>query len=198
MLHLRTLLLRRLLVRTSPILATAVFALAMGCDKDAAKPAATAPSGDKTAAADGDEPDAEPSKGQGDAAAKPEKVKVVEGAPAGGDDRYALHVDTPPEAKAGQEGEVMVRVVPKEPWHMNLDFPTSLSVAAPDGVTLAKADLKKADAKKLDESACEFAVKFTPTAAGEQSFTGKFKFAVCQDEACAPVTEELEFKVAVK
>src|SRR5690606_24811507 len=134
--------------------------------------AATAPSGDKTAAADGDEPDAEPSKGQGDAAAKPEKVKVVEGAPAGGDDRYALHVDTPPEAKAGQEGEVMVRVVPKEPWHMNLDFPTSLSVAAPDGVTLAKADLKKADAKKLDESACEFAVKFTPTAAGEQSFTG--------------------------
>lgn len=186
--------------RTSSIFATAALtaalALAAGCDKDA-KPAATAPSGTPKPASsqdDGDEPVAD--------AAKPgtpaDKVKVVEGAPTGSDDRYALQVQPPAEAKAGQEGEVVVRVVPKDPWHMNLDYPTSLKVAAPEGVTLAKTDLKKADAKTLDESTCEFAVKFTPTAAGEQSFTGEFKFAVCQDEACAPVTEDLEFKVAVK
>lgn len=192
--------LRTFVSRSSSILATAAvtaaLSLATGCDKDA-KPAATAPSGTPKPAVsqdDGDEPVAD--------AAKPgkpiDKVKVVEGAPTGSDDRYALQVQPPAEAKAGQEGEVVVRVVPKDPWHMNLDYPTSLKVAAPEGVTLAKTDLKKADAKTLDESACEFAVKFTPTAAGEQSFTGEFKFAVCQDEACAPVTEDLEFKVAVK
>jgi hypothetical protein len=195
MLHLRA-----LVSRTSPLLlVSAVVALAIGgCDKDT-KPAATAPSGaSKTAAAQDDGGEAPAGEPGTDKAGTPgERVKVVEGAPAGADDRFALHVDTP-EAKAGQEGEVMVRVVPKEPWHMNLDYPTSLKVAAPEGVTLAKADLKKADAKKLDESACEFAVKFTPAAAGEQSFTGEFKFAVCQDEACAPVTKNLEFKVAVK
>ncbi len=134
------------------------------------------------------------------AAAKPsavdKKVKVVDGAAPGGDDRYELKIDTP-DATSGEESKVTVRVVPKEPWHMNLDFPTSLKVDAPDGVALSKADLKKADAQ-LDEASCQFDVAFTPSAAGDQNFSGKFKFAVCQDEACSPVTEEIEFKVAVK
>ena len=94
--------------------------------------------------------------------------------------------------------ELSVRVVPKQPWHMNLDFPTSLAIGAPDGVTLAKQELKKGDADKLDENSAEYSVKFTPAAAGDKAFTGKFKFAVCQDEACSPVTEEVAFKVAVK
>lgn len=124
------------------------------------------------------------------------KVKVVEGQNPS-EDRYALEV-VPPEGKVGQEGTVMVKVVPKAPWHMNLDFPTTLAVKAPDGVRVAKEEQNKADALKLDDKSAEFAVKFTPSAAGEQAFTGKFKFAVCQDEACSPVTEELAFRVAVK
>lgn len=112
--------------------------------------------------------------------------------------RYEMRVDPPADAVAGREGTVKVTVVPKAPWHMNLDFPTSLALSPPDGVTLAKAELKKADARKLDENSAEFDVKFTPAAAGDKQFTGKFKFAVCQDEACSPVTEEVAFKVAVK
>lgn len=124
------------------------------------------------------------------------KVKFVDGKPPG-DDRYELKIETP-EATSGQESKVTVRVVPREPWHMNLEFPTSLKVAAPDGVSLAKADLKKDDAAELTETGCQFDVGFTPASAGDQTFTGKFKFAVCQDEACSPVTEEIEFQVAVK
>lgn len=126
-----------------------------------------------------------------------DKVKVVEGA-APGDERYALQIEPPADAAAGKEGEVVVRVVPKEPWHMNLDYPTSLKVEAPSGVSVVNADLKKADARKLDDTSCEFAVGFTPAEAGEHEFTGTFKFAVCQDEACSPVTEDVSFKVAVK
>ena len=81
---------------------------------------------------------------------------------------------------------------------MNLDFPTSLKVDVPEGVQVAKPHQKKPDAVTLDESKAEFAVTFTPAAQGEKAFTGKFKFAVCQDEACSPVTEDVEFKVAVK
>jgi hypothetical protein len=124
-------------------------------------------------------------------------TKVVEGGDPV-DDRYTLRVDPPADAVAGREGTVKVTVVPKAPWHMNLDFPTSLAIGAPDGVTLAKQEMKKADADKLDENSAEYSVKFTPAAAGDKSFTGKFKFAVCQDEACSPVTEEVAFKVAVK
>lgn len=80
---------------------------------------------------------------------------------------------------------------------MNLDFPTSLKLTPPEGVTVVNADLKKGDAK-IDEKACSFDVKFTAAKQGEQTFSGKFKFAVCQDAECAPVTEEVQFKVAVK
>ncbi len=124
------------------------------------------------------------------------KVKVVEGANPT-EDRYALKID-PVEGKVGQENTVLVTVVPKAPWHMNLDFPTSLAVTAPGDVKLSKGDQNKADAIKLDENSAEFGVKFTTAAAGDKAFTGKFKFAVCQDEACSPVTEELNFRVAVK
>src|SRR5688572_3583684 len=162
---------------TSYSIALGALALVLACGGES-KPAATAPNGssDKDAAdkTDGGKPigeqvDAAKAGVQGEN--QPEKVKVVNGAPAGDDDRYALQIDTP-EMKTGQAGSVVVRVVPKEPWHMNLDFPTSLKINAPAGVKLTNADLKKADAKKLDESACEFAVEVTPSAAGEQSFTG--------------------------
>jgi hypothetical protein len=163
--------------------------LMAACDSD--KPGANAPQNSAAApaktgnAAERGTPD-----GEG-------KTKVVDGTPPGKDERYSLVIDTP-DAKAGQEATVKVRVVPKAPWHMNLDFPTSLKIEAPAGLTFANADMKKADATKLDEGSCEFDVKFTPASAGESKFTGKFKFAVCQDEACSPVTENVEVQVAVK
>jgi hypothetical protein len=172
-----------------------VAALLLGaCDGD--KPA-TAPQGGAASPAKTGNNSGEKASDKPVAEAGGEKVKTVDGPAPGGDDRYALQIETP-EAKAGQPAQVTVKVVPKSPWHMNLDFPTSLKVTAPDGVAMVNADLKKGDAAKLDESACQFDVKFTPAAAGESTFTGKFKFAVCQDDACSPVTEEVEFKVAVK
>lgn len=176
----------------TPVAAVLAALLAGACGADN-KPAASSPTGGTASPAKSGEPAKSADvgdKGGGD------KVKKVDAPPPGGDERYALQIDTP-EAKAGQPSSVTVRVVPKAPWHMNLDFPTSLKLQAPEGVSLANGDLKKADAK-LDENTCTFDVKFTAPAAGEHAFSGKFKFAVCQDEACSPVTEELEFKVAVK
>lgn len=181
--------------------ATLGLCLAAGCGGES-KPAAKSPNPEQSSAA-AKTGEATPTAAKADpspegAAAAPDKVKVVDGKAPGGDERYALQIEPPAESAAGKEGEVVVRVVPKEPWHMNLDFPTSLKVTPPAGITLANANLKKGDARKLDDSACEFAVKFTPEQAGEHTVTGKFKFAVCQDEACSPVTEDVEFKVAVK
>ncbi|RMG95101.1 MAG: hypothetical protein D6705_14245 [Deltaproteobacteria bacterium] len=90
-----------------------------------------------------------------------------------------------------------MRVTPKAPWHMNLDFPTSLELSPPADVTVPKTKLKKADAKQLDENAAAFDVEITPTAPGSKSFSGTFKFAVCQEEACSPVTETITFSVDV-
>lgn len=177
-----------------PITPALVAALLLAaCNGAAEKPNATAPDGGASPAKSGGDK-AGPATAKADGG---DKVKVVEGAAPGGDDRYALQIEAP-EAKAGQETTVTVKVVPKSPWHMNLDFPTSLKLdAAPSGVTLAKAELKKADAK-LDEAGCQFDVKLTAAQPGDQVLSGKFKFAVCQDEACSPVTENVEVKLAVK
>jgi hypothetical protein len=178
-----------------PIALAATLTLG-GCSGDN-KPVATSPTADAQSDAKKAAPAADGG-AQAQAAPEPgEKKKVVDGAPPGGDDRYALSIDTP-EAKAGERTQVVVRVVPKAPWHMNLDFPTSLEVAVPSGVEVANASLKKADATKLDEDQAQFDVQFTAAEAGEKAFTGTFKFAVCQDDACAPVTENVEFKVAVR
>ncbi|HEY8375449.1 MAG TPA: hypothetical protein VIK91_03125 [Nannocystis sp.] len=173
----------------TPRTALLVLALAVACGgepKKSGSPEAKAPEVAQGAA-----------KAQPEAPAAPadNKVKVVDGP---GDDRFALRIVPPEDAAVGREGTIMVAAVPKAPWHINLDFPTKLALSAPDGVTLSKAELGKSDAAKLDEQSAEFAVTFTPSSAGEKVFTGEFKFAVCQDEACAPVTEKLDFKVAVK
>ncbi|NVB42262.1 hypothetical protein G6O69_30845 [Pseudenhygromyxa sp. WMMC2535] len=145
-----------------------------------------------------------------DAVAAPEAEGPIAGAPVEGEQKvaekpgaspedkaYTLQIE-PSEGKVGEEGQVSIRVIPAETWHMNLEYPTKLQVEPPAGVTVAKAKLGKDDAVELDEENCEFALSFTPSEAGDKTFTGEFKFAVCQDEACAPKTEKLEFTVAVK
>lgn len=170
----------------TPRYALLVLGLAVACggEQKPATPEAKTPDAKPVAAAKPAE-DAAPA----------DKVKVVDGP---GDDRFALRITPPDDAVVGREGVITVAAVPQKPWHINLDFPTKLALSAPDGVTLPKGEMVKADAAKLDDDSAEFAVKFTPTSAGDKTFTGEFKFAVCQDEACSPVTQKVDFQVAVK
>ena len=168
----------------------------VACGAEQAKPDAAAPSV-ASVQADGASAPAPAAQDAHQAAEGP--VKVVDGPPPGGDgERYALAIDPPADAKAGEAAKVTIRVIPQAPWHINLDFPTSLQINAPQGVSVENADLKKADATELNADTAAFAVAFTSESPGEKAFTGKFKFAVCQDEACSPVTEDVEFQVAIK
>jgi hypothetical protein len=179
-------------------IAATIFGLTTaGCGSDTQKNGASSPDDQKVAAAEPGAKEPGPAKIEG----KP--VDGAGGNPAvkeggEGEDRYTLEVQPPSEAKAGEPGVVKVKVLPKAPWHMNLDYPTKLVVDAPTGVELAKSEQKKADAKALTDETCEFDVAFTASETGDKSFTGKFKFAICQDEACSPVQEDIQFQVAVK
>jgi hypothetical protein len=111
---------------------------------------------------------------------------------------YTLEIKVPAAAAAGKPAEVVVTLVPKNGRHLNHEFPTKLVVAPPAGVTVAKPTLKKADATTFTDDLATFKVSFTASDAGEKAFTGKFKFAVCTDATCDPMTEQLAFKVSVK
>lgn len=164
---------------------------------------ACASNSNDAAAKDGKSKDAEPAKTESAAPVEgtpvegEQKVGTVAPEGVGTNEQYALQID-PAEGTVGQPGTVSIRVIPNATWHMNLEYPTKLTVTPPAGVEVAKPKLGKEDAVKFDEQNCEFSVAFTPSEAGDKVFTGEFKFAVCQDTACVPKTEKLEFHVAVK
>jgi hypothetical protein len=170
-------------------LLASTFTLTMGCANSGGEAPAKGKDGTEADKSGNDQAIAgKPVEGEGKVAHAPGGEATKE---------YALQID-PAEATVGAESKVSIRVIPQGEWHMNLEYPTKLEINPPSGTTIAKPKLGKADAVKLDEQGCEFAIAFTPEEAGTKTFTGEFKFAVCQDEACVPKTETLQFEVAVK
>ncbi|APR82634.1 Hypothetical protein A7982_07983 [Minicystis rosea] len=114
------------------------------------------------------------------------------------DAKYSTVIKGPPSAKVGTKAAASIIVKPQGDYHMNADYPTTLTISAPDGVQLAKAKQTAKEAVKLDKSELEFQVVFTPESAGKKSFTGELRFAVCRDTDCNPQTEKVSFTVDVK
>src|SRR5688572_5267649 len=118
-----------------------------------------------------------------------------------------LAIEPPAGAKAGSEVIAKVVVTPGSAYKVNTEFPTKLTLETPQGVTIAKAELKaggqdkaKGDAEVFDESNLTFAVKLTPAQAGSYTINGSFKFAVC-DKAkttCLAKKESIAIQVAAQ
>jgi DsbC/DsbD-like thiol-disulfide interchange protein len=138
----------------------------------------------------------------------------VEAAPAPGadDDRLRLHpdegtlaVEAPADAKAGAEAVAKITVKPGKGFHVNTEYPIKLTLTPSSGVALAKTDFAagghdkgKGDADALDEQNLAFAVKLTPSAGGNYTVSGKFKFAVCDANQCLPKKESISITLAAK
>ena len=132
--------------------------------------------------------------------------------PAPADDRTRLKpeegklaIDPPADAKAGAEAIAKITVTPGAGYHVNTEYPTKLTLTAPDGVTLAKDkfiagghDKSRGDADALDEQRLAIAVKLTPAASGSYTINGNFKFAVCDKDQCLAKQETIAIAVAAK
>ena len=113
------------------------------------------------------------------------------------DPAFALKLEVPP-AKKGQRAVVKLRLVPGSGYHMNKDFPTSLVMAAPAGVTLEKPRQSAADAARFSESGADFEVALTAGEPGAKLVSGELKFAVCTATTCDPKREKVSFTLEVK
>lgn len=158
----------------------------------ATPPAAAAPSGVPEGATAPAPPPAAPA-----AAGAPAAAPEAEGKPHAEGEGYVIDVKTDG-AAAGAEGTAQVQLSATGVFHLNKDFPTSLDITAPDGVTLGKVKLTTADASKFEEKTATWDVKFTAKDAGEKKFGAKFRFAVCTATTCDPKKEALGWTVAVK
>jgi len=112
------------------------------------------------------------------------------------DASFTVKVDAPA-AKKAAPGKVHVHITPGSGFHMNKDYPTSVTVVAPAGVTVEKGKLTGADIK-LVEAGADFDVGFVAADVGKKSFEGELKFAVCSATSCDPKKEKLTFVVEVK
>jgi len=128
------------------------------------------------------------------------KIPAEEGAPApsGPDDSFELALEQPAAVAPGAAAVARITITPGKGYKMNKEFPTKLTLEPPAGITLDKATLVLDDAESFDPHKLVFAVKATPTAAGDFTIPGKIKFAVCTDATCDPKRRDVSFRVAAK
>lgn len=119
------------------------------------------------------------------------------GSLAGADRAYQLRVEAPSAAK-GTRSVAKVIIAPGPGFHINKEFPTSMTVNPPDGVKLEKPKQSGKDAVRLEEAGAEFDVGYVASSAGDKPFSGELKFAVCTATTCDPKKEKLSFVVQVK
>ncbi len=99
--------------------------------------------------------------------------------------------------KAGQVGYFGVALTPSGGYHVNEEYPIRVTVRAPEGVTLPKSLLQRADAVEFGATRARFEVPFTPAAAGERNVELQVDFAVCTDENCMPDQRTLALALPV-
>ena len=205
--YLRAICLRSAIIRGMSRCVLAALFLVAACTKSAPKDngGGTGESkggGDKVMVPGGDVPPPKMGVGGGETAT---------GAPGGADsqklapDEGKLAIDAPADAKAGAEATAKITVTPGTGYHVNTEFPTKLTLTAPDGVTLAKTELKmggpskdKGDADVFEEQQLLLGVKLTAAKSGSYTINGTFKFAVCDKDSCRPKKETIAIQVAAK
>jgi hypothetical protein len=119
------------------------------------------------------------------------------GATAFADAAYTVKVEAPPVKKA-EKAKARIHITPGAGFHMNKEYPTSIALTPPAGVTLEKPKLTAKDAAKFEEAGADFDVVFTASDVGKKDFTGELKFAVCSANSCDPKREKIAFTVEVK
>jgi hypothetical protein len=107
------------------------------------------------------------------------------------------------EGKVGSELTSNLTITPTSDFHVNVDFPTKITLEAPDGVKLMKTELTaggsakaQGDASAFSEKSMAFAIKATADKPGSYEIKGKIKFAVCKVDQCFPKNQPITITVA--
>jgi hypothetical protein len=106
---------------------------------------------------------------------------------------------------AGSELTAEIQVAPAPGYHVSMEYPVSLTLTPPDGVTLAKAQLSAGgrdgtagDAAAFSEKGLTFDVKATAQKPGDYQIKGLFKFGVCDENSCHPKKQPITIALAAK
>ena len=147
------------------------------------------------------EPAAAPAPATPSPSAAPDNAAPAAPAAAGpvvADTGFELRATAAGPYKAGQAGSFGVALTAAGGYHVNEEFPIRVTVRAPEGVTLPKGQLVRADAAEFGAERARFEVPFTPAAAGEKRVEVQVDFAVCTPENCMPDQRTLALALPVE
>jgi hypothetical protein len=112
---------------------------------------------------------------------------------------YAIKASAEPASlKAGAAGTIKLAIEPSGAVHVDPKAPIKVTLAAPAGLTLAKATLGRAEARPSGSQGVRFEAPFTATAAGKQEVKAKLDFFLCTDQWCVKQVREAVVTVDVK
>ncbi|MCA9674083.1 MAG: hypothetical protein KC464_03495, partial [Myxococcales bacterium] len=135
------------------------------------------------------------------------QIVEADGTKHGPDETFQLEVVDPAPVAVGGKATFQLKVTPGKSYHVNTcdpgesdcsPYPVKLELTPPAEVQVAKAKLGLGDVAEIDKQHMVLAFDAVPGAAGSHTIAGKFKFAVCQEEACHPRKVEMQFVVAAK
>lgn len=98
----------------------------------------------------------------------------------------------------GQEGRFEVALTPRGNYHVNDQYPMTITLAGPGEVTFPSAEITREQAAEYGEPRARFQVPFTATAAGQHRVTAQVDFAVCTPESCMPDCRTLALVLPVQ
>lgn len=149
--------------------------------------------------ADAPEPTPPEAPASGEAAPAPTPEPAAPAGPTATGESFELTTSTSDTAyPSGQLAQFGIHLAGREGWHVNQEFPISIELTAPSGVTLAKSSLERADAAEFGDESARFDVPFTPNEAGEHAVQAEVFFAMCTDSNCVPEQRTLALNVAVQ
>jgi hypothetical protein len=112
------------------------------------------------------------------------------------DPSFELRADPVGTFTAGTEGHFTIRLTPRGNYHVNQQYPMSITLTGPAPVSFPNTTIAADHAATFTEQLAQFDVPFTATA-GSHHVTALVDFAVCTPEACMPDTRTVAIDLSV-
>ena len=97
---------------------------------------------------------------------------------------HVLTISAPRRARAGASVMAKIKVTPVAPYKINLEYPTRLSLAAPEGVLPRTRAITADMATRHTRAEILMEPRFTVRNVGTHRFSGELLFSVCKDQLC--------------
>jgi len=107
------------------------------------------------------------------------------------DSSYELTAHPADSYSVGKKAAFTILIKPRGEYHLNQQFPTSVTTRVPKSIALEKPQLDKDDAKLFSEQQVKFEVAFSASEAGEYEAKALVNFAVCTAKTCIPLRKNL-------